>query len=157
QELHDTLLQGFLGASMQLHVAAEKLPPDSPVRPSLDHVLGLMQQVNQEGRNTLRGLRESTATHSIEQSFSRVLQDLPFAPSSTPHPAFHVFVQGQPRPIQPAIRDEVYRIGREAIVNAFLHAHATSIEVEIAYMPSHLRITVRDNGSGIDPEILRTG
>jgi len=56
QELHDTLLQGVLGASMQLHVAVDQLPEDSPARPALNHVLQLIAQVVDEGRNTLRGL-----------------------------------------------------------------------------------------------------
>jgi ligand-binding sensor domain-containing protein/signal transduction histidine kinase len=157
QELHDTLLQGFLSASMQLHVAAEQLPPDSPVRPSLDHILGLMQQVNQEGRNTLRGLRsDSRGALTLEQFLSRVPQDLP--PQTTAsHPAFRVIVQGQPRALHPVILDEVCRIGREAIVNAFLHGRATRIEVEIEYTPGHLHIVIRDDGIGVDPEIMRSG
>ena len=57
QELHDTLLQGFLSASMQLHVAVDRLPADSPVRPSMGRVLQLMSQVIEEGRNAVRGLR----------------------------------------------------------------------------------------------------
>jgi signal transduction histidine kinase len=66
-------------------------------------------------------------------------------------------VQGQPRALHPVILDEVCRIGREAIFNAFLHARATRIEVEIEYTTGHLHILVRDDGIGIDPEILRSG
>jgi signal transduction histidine kinase len=158
QELHDTLLQGFLSASMQLDVAAEQLPPDSPVRPSLEHILNLMQKVNQEGRNTLRGLRSDNESGlSIEQFLSRVPQELPSALHADSHPTFRVIVQGQPRALHPVIRDEVSRIGREAVVNAFLHSRATSIEVEIEYNSGYLHILVRDDGKGIDPEILRSG
>jgi signal transduction histidine kinase len=45
QELHDTLLQGVLSASMQLHVAIDQLPEDSPARLGLNRVLQLMGQV----------------------------------------------------------------------------------------------------------------
>src|SRR6185295_8788948 len=51
QELHDTLLQGFLSASMQLHVAADRLPTDSPAKPPLKKVQDLMTRVIEEGRN----------------------------------------------------------------------------------------------------------
>ena len=73
QELHDTLLQGFLSASMQLHVAAEAVPADSPAKASLSHVLQLMRRVIDEGRNAVRGLRStSTATgDDLEQAFAR--------------------------------------------------------------------------------------
>ena len=68
-----------------------------------------------------------------------------------------VHVEGQVRPLHPLIRDEVYRIGREAIINAFRHSQATSIEVELTYADSDLRVVVRDNGCGIDPQILHSG
>jgi signal transduction histidine kinase len=66
-------------------------------------------------------------------------------------------VEGQPRPLQPVVRDEVYKIGREALVNALRHAQATRIEVEIEYGARALRVLVRDDGSGIEPEVLRSG
>ncbi len=55
------------------------------------------------------------------------------------------------------IRDEVLRIGREALLNAFMHAHANHIEVEVEYASRHLRVLVRDDGSGIDPQVLHSG
>jgi signal transduction histidine kinase len=53
--------------------------------------------------------------------------------------------------------DEVYRIGREALVNAFRHSHAKNIEVELEYTPARLRVLVRDDGCGIDPQVLKSG
>jgi len=55
------------------------------------------------------------------------------------------------------IRDEVYHIGHEALVNAFRHAHASIIEVELEYGPKQLRMLVRDDGKGIDAQVLRGG
>lgn len=154
QELHDTLLQGLLSASMQLHVATDQVADNSPVKPLLTRVLQLMGQVVEEGRDALRGLRSSTRDASnLEQAFSRVPQELPAQQGI----AFRVIVEGQPRPLHPVIRDEVYRIGREALVNAFRHAHASSIEVEVQYTISDLRILIRDDGNGIDPQVLRSG
>ena len=66
-------------------------------------------------------------------------------------------MDGQSRPLQPVLRDEVYRIGREALTNAFRHAQAKSIEVEIKYSSRQLRLLVRDDGCGIDPQTLKTG
>src|SRR6202041_3378655 len=45
QELHDTLLQGFVSASMQLDVAEDQLPDDSPTKPVLKRILQLMGRV----------------------------------------------------------------------------------------------------------------
>lgn len=155
QELHDTLLQGFLSASMQLHVAVDNLPDDSPAKPRLNRVLQLMRQVTEEGRNAVRGLRSSSknSTLDLEQAFSRIKQELGIQGPTD----FRVIVEGHPRPLRPIIRDEVYRIGREALVNAFRHSRAKSIEIEVEYLSNNLRILVRDDGCGIDPQVLRSG
>ena len=155
QELHDTLLQGFLSASMQLHVAADSLPEDSPARPRLTRVLELMGQVIEEGRNAVRGLRSTkSGTLDLEQAFLLIPQELGDVGEDT---EFRVIVDGQPQPLHPVLRDDVYRIGREAIVNAFRHSKAENIEVELQYAVKQFRILVRDNGCGIDPRVLQSG
>jgi signal transduction histidine kinase len=70
---------------------------------------------------------------------------------------YRVIAHSTPRPLRPQIRDEVYRIGREAIVNAFMHAKANSVEVDIEYARRYFRILVRDDGSGIDAQVLDSG
>ncbi len=152
QELHDTLLQGFVSASMQLHVAADRLPAESPVKPSLGRVIDLVGRVIEEGRNAVRGLRSAGSdTYDLEQAFAGIQRELD-AETTT---SYRVVVEGQPRPLIPLIRDEVYRIGREGVVNAFRHARAPSIEVQVEYGPQQLRLVVRDDGRGIDPALLR--
>ncbi len=154
QELHDTLLQGFLSASMQLHVAVDRLPPDSPARSSLGRILQLMGQVIQEGRNAVQGLRShQSASLDLEQAFAHVQDELPVQDDV----GFRVIVDGQPRPLHPVLRDEVYRIGREALANAFQHSRAKNVEIELEYASTQLRVLVRDNGCGIDPQLLQSG
>lgn len=156
QELHDTLLQGFVSASMQLHVAADRVPSDSPAKPILVRVQTLMAQVIDEGRNAVRGLRSTAGRDTdLEHAFSRVPQEI--AVARDPPVGFRVIVEGRPRALHPIIRDEVYRIGREALVNAFRHSGAGSIEVQLDYAAAHVRVLVRDNGCGIDPAVLASG
>jgi signal transduction histidine kinase/ligand-binding sensor domain-containing protein len=154
QELHDTLLQGFLSASMQLHVAAEAVPPDSRAKPLLSHVQQLVSRVIDEGRNAVRGLRAAPGTgDNLEQAFARIPAEMAAADGVE----FHVFVEGRVRPLHPMIRDEIYRIGREAAVNALRHSNGTRVEIEIEYSPHHVRMLVRDNGRGIDEDVVRSG
>jgi signal transduction histidine kinase len=153
RDLHDTLLQGFISASMQLHVVADRLPSDSPGRAPLDGVLRLMGQVIEEGRSAVQGLRSGARSDDLEQAFSGIEKELAVQGQA----GFRVMVEGRPRPLHPLIRDEVYRIGREAVVNAFRHSGAKRIEVELEYASSRLRVLVRDDGRGIDPEVLRSG
>jgi signal transduction histidine kinase len=154
QELHDTLLQGVISASMQLHIAVDRLPEDLAAKPSLTHVLQVMGQVLEEGRDALQRLRASASSGSldVEQAFSRIQYELAIQEQIS----FRVTVEGRPRPVHPIIRDEVYRIGREALVNAFRHSRAKSIEVEVKYKANHLRVVVRDDGGGIAPQVLRS-
>ncbi len=154
QDLHDTLLQGVLSASMQLHVAVDQLPQDSSARKTMNRVLQLMEQVVEEGRNTLRGLRSSTElVHDLETSFSRIPQEL----GNQQGIDFRVVVEGASMPLRAVIRDDVYSIGREALVNAFRHSKASSIDVHLEYAPKHLRILVCDDGCGIDPKVVESG
>jgi signal transduction histidine kinase len=150
QELHDTLLQGVISASMQLHVAVDQVPADLPAKPSLNHVLQVMGQVLEEGRHALQRLRSSAPSDSldVEKALSQVYQEL----ASQELIDFRVAVEGHPRPVHPIIRDEVYRIGREALVYALRHAHAKRVQVKVEYKANRLRVTVRDDGNGIDPQ-----
>ena len=154
QELHDTLLQTFLSASMQLSVAVDGVPADSPAKPRLDRILQLMNQGIEEVRNTIQGLR-SPDSHTLDlvQALSRVQQELTVQPDID----FRVVVAGQQQPLQPPIRHEIYRIGREALLNAFCHSRAKCVEFELEYAESDLRMRVRDDGCGIDPQVLDSG
>jgi signal transduction histidine kinase len=154
QELHDTLLQGVLSATLQLDVAEDQLPEGSPAKPLLKRVLQLMGAATEQGRNTLRGLRTTeTDNQSLETAFSRLRQEFPLDNKID----FRVIADSVKRPLRPIIRDEVYRIGREALVNAFMHASANRVEVEVEYASRHLRVLVRDDGIGIDPHVLHSG
>jgi signal transduction histidine kinase/streptogramin lyase len=154
QDLHDSLLQGFISASIQLGVADRQLSSNSPAKPIVTDVLQLIRQVIEEGRKAVRGMRLSSAeTDDLQQAFSRVPQEL--AGHQTIN--FRVLVEGQVRSLRPMIRDEVYRIGREALANAFRHSQAANIEVELEYAGPELRVLVRDNGCGIDSQVLQSG
>ena len=69
-------------------------------------------------------------------------------------PEFTIQVEGAPRELHPVLRDEVYRVAGEALRNAFHHANAQHIEVEIRYDERQFRLRVRDDGKGIDPKLL---
>ncbi|MGA7473656.1 MAG: two-component regulator propeller domain-containing protein, partial [Candidatus Sulfotelmatobacter sp.] len=154
RDLHDTLLQGFFSAAMQLDVANDRLPPDSPAKPLVQRVIELMRQVGEEGRNAVRSLRSSDrGSHDLEQALSQIREEFPAQEAVD----FRVVAEGLPQPLHPIIWDEVYRLGREAVINAFRHSRASKIEVEVEYAGRNLRILIRDNGCGIDAQVLQTG
>jgi signal transduction histidine kinase len=154
QELHDTLLQTFISAAMHLGVTIPGLASDSPVKTQLDRILQLMNQGIEEGRRAIEGLRSSDShTPDLVLALSRVQQE--FAVQADID--FRATVAGRPKPLQPAIEQEIYRIGREALVNAFRHSRARRVEFELEYAESDLRMRVRDDGCGIEPQVLEGG
>jgi signal transduction histidine kinase len=153
QELHDSLLQGIVGVSMQISVAVEQLPADSPARPQLKRAVKTIEKVVEEGRNTVQGLRSGNNSANLEWQFSELRKDL----DTDGRIDFRIIVEGAPLPLCPAIADEVYHICREALINAYRHSKADRIELEMEYAARDFRVVVRDNGSGIDPQIIESG
>src|SRR5262249_53558651 len=136
-ELHDTLLQGFVGASMLLHQAVEQTPADSPSKPALSRVLHLVYRAIDEGRAAMRGLRTaSAAPSSLEQAFASLLSEI----TTERGPRLRIFIQGKPRTLSPAIQEQLFLIGREAVINALRHSEATKIGVEVQYLDDLLRV-----------------
>ena len=154
RELHDTLLQGFIAASLQLDLAAGQLPRDSPARATLERVLQVVDRVIEDGRHAVRGFRSADRDLvDLKEAFSRVPQEF----VSAKQVDFRILESGQPHSIDPLIRDEIYSIGREALVNAFRHSCAKRVEVEIEYSRTQFEVMIRDDGCGMDFEMLTNG
>jgi len=157
RDLHDTLLQRFHGLLLQFQ-AALNLLPDRP-RDSKQVLASAIDQVAEaitEGRDTVQGLRASTLeTNNLPESLRALAEDL--AHENGHAATIHVDVQGAPQALHPLVRDETFRIAGEALRNAYRHAGARQIEVSISYDVRQLRVRVRDDGKGIDPDVLRAG
>jgi signal transduction histidine kinase len=154
RELHDTLLQSVLSASMQLHLGVDELPEDSPLKTRFERVIQIMSKVIDESRNTLRGLRAAPNDGvELERAFSRVPEELNLQASA----AFSILVSGKCRPLHPVIYDEAYRIAKEMLTNAFRHSRAKTIEMKLVYGPGQMHIAVKDDGCGIAPQVARSG
>jgi len=152
-ELHDTLLQGFLAASLVVRATLEEMPEDSPGRASLNRAAHLMHGAIEEGRAVLENLRSPVVpSGSLERDFSDLLTEIVPAAGVEAR----VLVIGQPTALKREIQRQIYLIGREALVNALRHSTASSIEVELRYLRSRLHVVVRDNGCGIDDRLVRT-
>jgi signal transduction histidine kinase len=157
RELHDTLLQSFHGLMFQFQAARNLLPrrPESAMQ-TLDEAISATEQALAEGRDAIHGLRpEATVEHDLAKLLTATGQELRGAHDMNGNiPSFRVIVEGKPQVLSPTLEDEIYRIGREVIRNAFRHAAASHIEVEIRYDEDQLRLRIRDDGKGIAPEVL---
>jgi signal transduction histidine kinase/ligand-binding sensor domain-containing protein len=154
RDLHDTLLQSFQGLLLQFKAVSYRLQPGE-VKKSLDAAIDDASQAITEGRDTVQGLRASTVEkNDLAVAIHAIGEELASAESNQSPPTFHVFVQGAPRSLHPILRDEVYRTATEALRNSFRHAQAHRIEVELRYDDKEFKVRVRDDGKGIDREVL---
>lgn len=154
RDLHDTLLQGFLGISLHLDAALEQVPAESIGRPPLSQAVLRMHNILNEARTMLQGLRSSAMeSTSLEQALSCLREE--FTPGGGVQ--FRVFVTGKPRRLSPETQEQVYLIAREALINALRHSEAAIIETEIEYRTRQLCIRIRDNGCGMDPNVVTSG
>jgi signal transduction histidine kinase len=152
RDLHDTLLQSLHGLMLRLQVVNDMLP-QGKAKEQLEQSLERADGAIAEGRSALYALRSSaTTTNDLAQALRTLGEEL-----ATEDTAFHLLVEGTARDLHPIIRDEVYRIAREALRNAFSHAQARHIETEITYEERVFRLRFRDDGKGIPPDILDEG
>jgi signal transduction histidine kinase/ligand-binding sensor domain-containing protein len=153
RELHDTLLQSFQGLLLRFQGATNALP-EGPAKTRFESAIDQAAQAIAEARDAVQGLRSAAIeTNDLAAAITSLGQALA-ADESTENPAaLDVAVEGTPRNLDPIVRDELYRIAGEALRNAFRHARARQIEVEIRYDDHQLRLRVRDNGQGMAPQI----
>ena len=161
RELHDTLLQSFQGSLFEVQAARNLFPrrPDNAMQ-TLDEAIHSAEAAIAEGRDAILDLRSGSAAPSdLAHLFAAAGQEISEVAASNGGiiPAFCVTVEGSPRDLEPVLQDALYRIGREILRNAFRHACAKKIEVEIRYDAQQLRLRFRDDGIGIDPKVLNEG
>ncbi len=155
RELHDTLLQSFQGLLLGFQ-AVFQLLPDQPMEAKERLGTAIEQAANAitEGRDAVQGLRDSILEgNDLGPAICTLGEELA-THSNNDRPAFRVAVQGQSRDLHPILRDEIYRIAAEALRNAFQHAQARRVDVEIRYEDEQFRMRVRDDGKGIDAAVL---
>src|SRR6266403_433084 len=154
RDLHDTLLQSVQGLILKFHAVATQMGRDEPARKVLEKTLDDADEGLAEGRDRLRNLRATSIPFGgLPAAFERVAEETPQGADAS----FKTVVEGRVRELHPMVREECYWIGREALVNALTHSNGRNVELEISYDPRQFRLRVRDDGRGIDPEILEEG
>jgi signal transduction histidine kinase len=168
RDLHDTLLGSFNGLLFHLEAASilfQTRPAEA--KRTLDSTIAQAARVINEGREAVQGLRSSVApSNDLAKAIGRLAKEIspstaaPTEPSAASEPqpaAFRVIVEGASRRLHPIVWDEVYRIATEALRNAFQHSRGTRIEVELRFLVRQFRLRIRDDGLGVDAQILASG
>ena len=159
RELHDSLLQGLHGLMFEFQAARNlfRKRPQEALQ-VLDSAIMATEQAITESQNAIEDLRSTAAAEDLAQLIKLTGEQLA-ASQTREHdsPTFGLTVEGGQRALTPAIRDEIYRIAREVLRNAFRHAQARRVEAEILYDDDLLRLRVRDDGKGMDPQVMEKG
>jgi len=154
RELHDTLLQDFQAMILWFHSISRGLVSGDPNRLAMEEALRNADKVLAEGRNRIRDIRADT---KVLNGLSKAFADYGSELSHLRPVTFDIKVTGEQIGINAIVRDEIYRIGREAVGNAFKHSSCSKIEIELAFRPREFVMTIRDDGKGIDPALLDGG
>lgn len=148
QELHDTLLQGFTGITMQLRAIQRVLSrrPEEGAA-ALEAALTTADTTLRDARNTIWDMRAvELESHELPEALEGAIRSvLAGAPV-----ALDFRVSGERHPLAPQLETTALRIGREAVVNALKHADARKVEVNLEYDAHVLRLQIRDDGRGIE-------
>jgi signal transduction histidine kinase len=153
RELHDTLLQTVQGSKLLADDALDRADDPEHVRSALERLSAWLGRAVVEGRAALNSLRTSTTeANDLAEAFRRTT-DSPTKPTGLDA---SVTLRGGPRDLHPIVSDEIFRIGEEAIRNAFAHACATRLEVTLDYTHD-LTLRVVDNGVGVGSAIAGAG
>jgi signal transduction histidine kinase len=154
RDLHDTLLQGFQGLILRFHDAMLSIPEREPARQQMESALDRADEVMAEGRDRVVNLHACfDKAGDLAQSLAAAADEI----ANGSQVKICVTAEGQAQTLDPMALDEIYWIGREAMVNASRHSRGRSVEVEVDYAARELRLRIRDDGRGIDPDILQSG
>jgi signal transduction histidine kinase/ligand-binding sensor domain-containing protein len=153
RDLHDTLLQTLQGSKMVADDALTRPDDAAGMRHAVEQLSIWLGEASTEGRAAVNSLRTSTTERNdLAEAFRRALGDCGRQGAIQAS----LSVTGSPRELHPVVRDEVYRIGYEAIRNACTHSAGSRLEVQLTYAHD-LIVRVADNGVGMDPSMAPAG
>lgn len=152
RELHDTLLQTIQASKLVADSALASAADTSRTHENLASLSSWLGTAVAEGRAALNSLRASTTQRNdLADSLRALAQE-----TASPSTEVVLSVSGEAREMHPIVRDEINRIGREAIRNALQHSGASRVHIELIYS-NELRLRVSDNGKGIESRIIEHG
>ncbi|WP_432377961.1 sensor histidine kinase [Duganella sp. P38] len=152
RELHDSLLQSVQAMMLIIGNAARRLTSPQE-KADIESALERAELAIQEGRDHVQGLRQADSAGELFDRLSA------FGAQLAQHGpcGFTPVLHGERRRLHPVVGEEIRAIGKEALANAFQHAQATHIQVEVRYGAREFQLTVSDNGHGIPAAVLAEG
>jgi signal transduction histidine kinase/ligand-binding sensor domain-containing protein len=149
REIHDTLLQGLVGVTLQLDAMASGAEHESPT--TRDQFVRLRKRVEEYIRDARQSICDLRSPPVPSRNLSSALRCDAEATIANSGVALDFLVVGRPVDCSPHVQEELRRIAREAVTNALRHARATLVQIELSYREFDVRLSVSDDGCGFDP------
>jgi len=145
REIHDTLLQSLVGVALQCEALADSIEEEGPAREQFRRLRREVQDHIRDARQVIWNLRSPIMDENDLVVRLRRVGNQAVAGTSI---AFNLRVDGTPKPCSEDVREQLLRIGQEAILNAVRHAHASLITMQIDYGSDTISLRVTDDGRG---------
>lgn len=151
RDLHDSVTQTLFSLNLTAQAAADLIERDPRrAQNELRRVSELARAALDEMRNLVFELRP--AELEVEGLVGTLQKHIEIVRRS--HDAdISLTVAGNGR-VEPTLELEVYRIVQEALNNVIKHAGARSVAIAIEFHDGAVRASIRDDGTGFDPEAL---
>jgi PAS domain S-box-containing protein len=156
RDIHDTLAQGFTGVIVQLEAAGEAMSQSRTaiVSDHLNQAGDLARESLREARRSMQALRPQALE---EKQLSEALKDLIEKMTRGTTVKAEFTLQGEQQKLPPEWETNLLRIGQEVLTNVLRHAHASAFDVQLIFDSREIRLTLRDDGCGFDPQRRHEG
>ncbi|VEP15685.1 hypothetical protein H1P_360020 [Hyella patelloides LEGE 07179] len=153
REIHDTLAQAFTGISLQLEAARNSLntQPEAAQERLLRAKI-LAKEGITEARRSVRALRPEALDSgdlitALHQLIDKMVSGIDIKAE--------IFIEGEPRSLNPEIEVNLFRIAQEATTNTLRYAQADQICIQLIYETDIVHLQIKDNGIGFNPQLLQ--
>jgi signal transduction histidine kinase/ligand-binding sensor domain-containing protein len=154
-QIHDTFIQDLIGTALQLELVELQLKEDAEIaQRSLHSLASRLRGIIGRSREMISSLYSIAAP---EGGLEEILRHLDAEFRLGDLPLYELSCEGEPVEIEPYVRDETYRICREAVANAFRHAGAAKVAVALRFAGDQLAIRIEDDGAGMSEETREQG
>jgi signal transduction histidine kinase len=152
RDLHDVVIQRLFATGLQLQGAATIAGPEVSGR--IDQAVEALDATIKDIRGTIFELQHADSGPSLRADLRQIARE--YAPLLNFDPVVHT--TGPIDTVVPReIRDQLLPVLREALSNLARHAGADHGEISVEADADQLRLTVLDDGHGIDPESVESG
>ena len=146
REIHDTLLQGVIGISLNLQaVLPEVRTSPMTALATLERIAELAVRTSREARLAVWDLRPQPLT---ERELAKAVESAARLALGESSLTLQVSTTGRARCVPAHAQGAVLRVVQEAVSNVVRHAAARRVRIKLAFRGAWLRVTVADDGKG---------